>query len=222
MHVCTFAQSHTTLSVHHDDGSAIMESESWITYRNASQESQPGFLNIYRFRAIFCHTHYFTRHLALCRCQYLNSFQKAGVTLSDITRCLEHWTLDCLASLQPLSPHANLWLSDEQTGRHPYHFHPGEHVGTGSYTAHCIVLGGAAYCAVSLIPRLVIISILSQGFEKLLKILHKKSDRISLITPGRIYKTSSNHRGPIELRITTHMKTTSSFKLLGVRGCHIF
>mmetsp|Transcript_13446 Transcript_13446/g.22049 ORF Transcript_13446/g.22049 Transcript_13446/m.22049 type:complete len:93 (-) Transcript_13446:2423-2701(-) len=38
---------------------------------------------------------------------------------------------------------------------------------------------------------------------------------ISLITPGRIYKTKSNHQGKIELRITTHFERTNSFKLLG-------
>ena len=132
LHVCTITYIMMMDRPSWNHGSHTLYNCTWCIYRNASQESQPGFLNIYRFRAIFCHIHYFTRHLALCRCQYLNSFQKAGVTLSDITRCLEHWTLDCLASLQPLSPHANLWLSDEQTGRHPYHFHPGEHVGTGA------------------------------------------------------------------------------------------
>jgi hypothetical protein len=128
------------------------------------------------------------------------------------TRCLEHWTLVPgfpATSLPTSEPVVEWWadwsapipLSSRWTG------------GDGELLT---------YCAVSLILRIVIISIFSQGFEKLLKILHRKSDRISLITPGRIYKTSSNHRGPIELRITTHMKTTSSFKLLGVRGCHIF
>ena len=61
-----------------------------------------------------------------------------------------------------------------------------------------------------------------QGFEKLLKRLSKTSSKIKLITPGRIYRTSSNHQGTLELRITNHMKDTSSFKLLAVRFASLF
>jgi hypothetical protein len=62
----------------------------------------------------------------------------------------------------------------------------------------------------------------SQGFEKLLKRLGKRSSKITLITPGRIYKTSSNHQGILLLRITTQIGRTSSFKLLAVRTRYIY
>ena len=56
-----------------------------------------------------------------------------------------------------------------------------------------------------------------EGFERVLKRLSSHSNqKILLITPGRIYKTASNHQGRIELRITTYIERTRSFKILAV------